>query len=387
MKRIRKITVFAITGLLLAFIFTACDAEPKTVGELLEIMEKSPSEEKAELLIRRINKNDSFPIVEDSGVFFIYSGKSDSAVSLTGDMNSWDNEGIRMSRIEGTDIYFTKQSYIENARLEYKFIIDGKYITDPLNKVTDIGGYGENSVLMMPLYVFPKSILYRQLAVSGKLDTVNFKSDILNNTRNIYVYSHPKCVKSSPLIVFHDGSDYLKFGYTKTILDNLIDEGKIPPLNALFVDPANRQKEYWINDNYLKMIFRELLPYVLKKYDLNPSQTGMVGASLGGLISFYALKDYGHKLNFVYSQSGAFWVEDEAILKEISEFSEINTKIYFDYGSFERVDESHKNIFDALNKHGIRYSSRVYNEGHNWGNWRAHLGLILQDILKEESKN
>ncbi|MGD9900384.1 MAG: alpha/beta hydrolase-fold protein [Calditrichaceae bacterium] len=387
MKKIKKIIKFAFTGLLLLLILTACNSEPGTIGELLENMGKSPSEEKAMLLIKLIDKNETFPIVEDSNVFFIYKGKSDSAVSLTGDMNSWDNNGIRMSGIEGSDVYYAKQSFPENTRLEYKFIIDGKYIMDPLNEITDIGGYGENSVLMMPLYVFPKSILYRNLAVSGRIDTTDFKSVILNNTRKIYFYSHPGCGKSAPLIVFHDGGDYLKIGYTKTILDNLIDEGRIPPLNALFVDPVDRQKEYWISDNYLKMVFNELLPHVLNKYDLNPSQTGMIGASLGGLISFYALKNYGDRLNFIYSQSGAFWVEEDAILKEISEFSEFNTKIYFDYGSFEGVGESHKKIFDALNDNGIRYSSDVYNEGHNWGNWRAHLGSVLHEVLKEGNKN
>lgn len=387
MKTIKKIFVIVIAGFMMILSMTTCVSESGSVGEMIKSIKDAPSDEKTKLLIKLINKNDSFPIVENLDVYFIYHGKSDSMVSLTGDMNNWDENGIRMSKINGTDVYYTKQSFPEDARLEYKFIIDGKYIMDPLNEVTDIGGYGENSVLMMPLYVFPGSILYRHLAVSGKVDTTNFSSTILKNTRKIYFYTHPECGEKAPLIIFHDGGDYLRIGYTKTILDNLIDEGRIPPLTALFVDPVNRRDEYWINDQYLKMIFKELLPHVIKKYDINPSKKGMVGASLGGLISFYALKDYKHDLDFIYSQSGAFWVEEDAIMKEVTEFSGINTKIYFDFGSFEEIGESHKNIFDALDKHGVNYSFKIYNEGHNWGNWRSHLGLMLDEILKEEMIN
>ena len=109
----------------------------------------------------------------------------------------------------------------------------------------------------------------------------------------------------------------------------------------------------------------------------------MGGASLGGLITFCALKYYSQNLDFIFSQSGSFWADDEAILNIIKQLPSINTIIYLDYGSFEGTADTHKRLIQLLKEKGAHFSYDVYNEGHNWGSWRAHLDEALKFVFTE----
>lgn len=79
-------------------------------------------------------------------IVFQLSAANATAVVLTGDFNAWNKEGIKMKK-EKTGIW---KSEIELAagRYEYKFIVDGKWWTDPANKRTAINSFGDvNSVI------------------------------------------------------------------------------------------------------------------------------------------------------------------------------------------------------------------------------------------------
>lgn len=376
------IKVFSLITIFL--ILVACEKSHTSFSDLLDDLNETPAEQRQQILDRFIIRQNNFPVVEDTAAYFILREKRNTDVYLSGDMNGWAKDSIALHRIEGADLYMVKQSYPLNARLEYKFIVNGKYILDPLNSYKDRGGFGENSVLMMPDYIFPTEILAQRAITKGTIDTITFKSWILKDTRDILYYHHPQADKDAPLIIFHDGGGYLEYACCNNILDNLINNGQIPPLNAMFVNPIDRAKEYWLNDKYLRMLFKELIPFVKRKYNLSDSiKTGMGGASLGGLITFYTLKDYSQNLDFIFSQSGAFWADDEAILDIIKQLPSINTIIYLDYGSFEGTADTHKRLIQLLKEKGAHFSYGVYNEGHNWGSWRAHLDEALKFVFTE----
>jgi len=211
---------------------------------------------------------------------------------------------------------------------------------------------------------------------------------ILNNSRNVYFYRHPQAQKNSPLLIFHDGDEYLRLARSRIILDNLIAAQTIQPLNAVFIDPVNRMKEYWFDDDYLKMIFKELLPELiqLKQLDKN-SPLGMVGASLGGLISIYALKNYSAKIDFIVSQSGALSIGKQKIFQDLEKVQRYRGKIYYDFGSFENLEEIHKKFELLLKEKNIIHQGNKFNEGHSWANWRAHLAPALKFCLEGNSKD
>ncbi len=61
-----------------------------------------------------------------------------------------------------------------------------------------------------------------------------------------------------PLLVVHDGTDYLDYAAMKTVLDNLIHRLDVAPLVAAFVPPRDRLREYPNHAPHARFIAREL---------------------------------------------------------------------------------------------------------------------------------
>ena len=71
-----------------------------------------------------------------------------------------------------------------------------------------------------------------------------------------------------PLLVVHDGTDYLGFAAMKTVLDNLIHRLDIAPMVVAFVPPRDRLKEYPNHAPHARFIARELVPRLAEGFPL-----------------------------------------------------------------------------------------------------------------------
>jgi len=375
---------------LVGLLSLACTKNQNKLEVFLQKVQKESSSVQKKQLTETFIHSHSWPYVQDSEACFIFQDSLQDSVALSGDMNGWKPDSIRMHNIKGTDYFYVTQTFSTDARIEYKFVTGKNYVLDPLNPVTAAGGFGSNSVLRMPEYVFPKWILANRNSELTVPDTLPFKSRLLKNSRTVFVYSHAGASKNSPLILFNDGGDYLRFGSASIILDNLIAAGKIPPVHALFVNPVNRMHEYWLNDAYLNMVFTELLPQIKKQYSWEPKSTGMGGVSLGGVTALYALQKYSQQLNFVFSQSGALWIEKEKIIDNLQALQPVKGKfplVWFDFGSFEGMGAVHQKLENLLQEKQVQYGKNIYHEGHNWANWRAHLDRVLTFCLQRKSSD
>ncbi len=374
----KKATIFIISVLITVSILNvSCSNRMQNFSALLKSVQKD-SPQRAERRIREFSELHDFPFVEDSVAYFLFEDTSrGQPVYLAGDFTGWRPDSLVLNRIGKTPFYFLGLTLPLNARVEYKFVVGQRWLLDPLNPHKELGGFGPNSVLMMPAYRFPREALLNMGYRVSRLDTFEFKSKILHNKREVVFYRHPKASPRAPLLVFNDGGDYLRLAVARIILDNLIGSRTIRPLNALFVNPVRRNKEYWLNDRYLRMVFDELLPQVFKKYGLTPDTLGFGGASLGGEIALYALRDYGKRLDFVFSQSGALGIEHEKLLDILQALPRIETKIYVSYGIFENVQKEHARLQSILETKKVQYRMQEFPEGHNWGNWRGHLKDVL----------
>ena len=368
--------------LLFALLFNSCADNRHSFELFLEELTVQPAAHKQKL-VQEVVKNNTWPLAENEIAYFVVQDTALGEVFLTGDMCAWQPDSLKMEHIPETNYYFKKMHFPGDARIEYKYVLNGNHILDALNPYTGEGGYGKNSALCMPKYVYEKMSLLQQGNYLSTIDTLKFKSRLLKNERNIYIYRHPQTESSSPIIIFHDGSDYLRFGSAQIILDNLIATEDIPPMYAMFIDPVDRQKEYWMDDAYLKSVFYEMVPEVKRRYGLSSESTlGMGGVSLGGLITLYALKNYSDELDFVFSQSGALWVDSSRVITELNSLDSLSAKVYFDYGTFENMAMVHEQFFELMDKNKMHFKMNIFNEGHNWANWRAHLPLALTFGLK-----
>ncbi|WP_130735099.1 alpha/beta hydrolase [Flavobacterium sp. J27] len=99
-------------------------------------------------------------------------------------------------------------------------------------------------------------------------------------------------------------------------------------------------------DNYLDFIVTTLKPYIDSVYrtKINSKNTGIMGSSLGGLVSFYASLKYPDIFGKVGVFSPSFWFTND-IYTLTEQTKKIDTKYYFMCGDSE--DES---MVDNMNK-------------------------------------
>ena len=376
---ILKIVLFA------ALVFSSCSQNTEGFQSFLQGIDNSPAKDKQILLDAYVKKH-TWPQVEGEKVYFLVKDSLHKNIYLSGDMNSWTADSVALQNITGTAYHFVEQTYPRNSRLEYKFVADSLWLRDLLNPIVTQNSPTENSVLMMPGYRFPTETLLIKENRTSSLDTLLFTRGNSGIPRELYIYRHPAADPNSPFIIFNDGPDYLRFGQARIILDNLIAGKRIPAVNAVFIEPLNRMKEYCMDDSYLFLIFKNILPKIKREFpQINTKTVGIGGVSLGGLISVYALKDYASEIDFVFSQSGSFWIEEQKILNELKDLKK-PLRIYLDKGVFEKSQEPHINLAGLLTEKQIEHKYILHNEGHNWSNWRAHLSQALQYCLKESKK-
>ena len=358
--------------------------EPLSASQLLKRLKAAHSNEQRMALIDNFfaaHSPEDFPIVEDTTCYFFFRGKGAQAV--VGDFNQWNPQADPFISVSNTDLFYVVKHFPLNARLDYKLIVDGKWILDPFNSRTVWGGFGPNSELMMPQYQFPSEIKPRAGIQQGKVIAWSFRSAVLNNTRQIWVYlpwtyaRYPR--KRFPVLYVQDGGEYIRLANMITILNKLIAQQRIEPIITVFINPVDRQNEYWFNPDYVKMLKEELIPAVDSTWRTlsHPQHRGIMGASLGGTMSFFIALN--HQLFAkVASQSGALGIANKRIFSLFQQTRIPPLTIYLDWGMFEKGQrEVHQKFQKLLEQQGHTVFVKEHPEGHSWGNWRAHIDDIL----------
>ena len=167
-------------------------------------------------------------------------------------------------------------------------------------------------------------------------------------------------------------------------MDNLIFEGKIKPVIAVFIDPRNpdtlstnrRMNEYRENQAFLRTICKELIPHIDSSYRTisNSDARIIMGASLGGWnAAWFGLKrpDVFH---LIAIQSPAF---TDDIIKAYADAPLLPLKIFMSTGTIHDTRQqalSMKKVFENKN---YTFKYLEVNQGHSWGSWRAQIDTIL----------
>ncbi|MBQ4530530.1 MAG: InlB B-repeat-containing protein [Lachnospiraceae bacterium] len=87
------------------------------------------------------------PVINaDKTVTFNYFSATAKEVYLAGDMNGWAPKATAMIKDEATGL-FTVTETLTAGNHEYKFVVDGEWVTDPKNKKTSASG---NSIVTVP---------------------------------------------------------------------------------------------------------------------------------------------------------------------------------------------------------------------------------------------
>lgn len=199
----------------------------------------------------------------------------------------------------------------------------------------------------------------------------NFKSHILDNERDVVIYLPPGYKKNHdrkyPVLYMQDGQNLftsIKDGSSskwevKETVDKLITEGKIEDIIiAGIYNNEDRISEYTSTymdkfsaggggENYARFIVEELKPFIDKSYRTLSCRenTGLAGASLGGLISFYIGWNYDKVFKKVAAMSPSFWWDNCNIIKELKKYTGLkkDLQIWIDAGDAEETSDRNNN--------------------------------------------
>lgn len=325
------------------------------------------------------------PMIDGAAVTFVYHDPRAQSVAVAGEFNQWSRTGDRaiMEQIDNSGIFHRSLNLSEPARLEYKFIVDDEWKLDPLCPNTvDNGIGGQNSYFVVGEFREPPELQQVGGIPRGRVEEFEFASELLGNRRAVAVYSPPVYDAHAaplPVLYVHDGGEYLSRARLNVVLDNLIHAGAVAPLIAVMVDPVDRMTEYMMNEGYANFVCSELLPHIDGRFRTlaGPEGRGVMGASLGGLISVYLALERPQLFSRVASQSGAFFIAADRILG-LARGAPAAQSFYFDVGKYEqRFIPANLDLVRALEARRCRCVFQELAGGHNWTSWRAHLKDLL----------
>lgn len=149
------------------------------------------------------------------------------------------------------------------------------------------------------------------------------------------------------------------------------------------------------SDDYLKFIVTELKPFIDRNYSTKPDRenTFMMGSSMGGLISLYAISEYPNIFGGAGCVSTHFPLGEGVMLGYMKKFlpNPKTHKIYFDYGT-ETLDSSYEPFqkkADAIMKKkgykpGKNWITRKFEgEEHSERSWRKRVNIPLEFLLRK----
>lgn len=355
------------------------------------------------------------PMIDGSSVHFVYYDPDARQVAVTGEFNQWNPRGTPLSPLGKTGIFYHTIDFQGPVRVEYKFVVDGDWIIDPYCPNNIDNGIGErNSSFVVGDLRDPPELEVNASIPHGQVQEFEFESEVLHNKRRVYVYLPPgykdRATDHFPVLYVHDGGEYLTRARLPTVLDNLIHSHEIPPLMAVMVDPVDRLREYWANEDYARFTETELIPHIDKTYRTVTQREGrgVLGASMGGLISTYLGLSRPQLFSKVGGQSSALFLMDKQrgstlvtdLLKRfgVSQnpwgsakglaalVAELQTPIafYFDVGKYEpQFIPAHQQLVPLLEAQGCPCLYQELIGGHNWTSWRAHLKDMLTFLWGE----
>ncbi len=332
-----------------------------------------------------------FPIVEGQSVTFAWVGHAE-AVKLVHWIYGLESQ-TPLVQVPGTDLFLLTVEIPELSRVEYKLEVHRgghrEWHLDPLNPNRARDPFGANSVLQSDGYERPVWTLPDASARSGTLEPFTFDSKSLRAKRAGHIYIPPRFRRSRvyPLLVVHDGSDYLRYAAMKTVLDNLIHRLEIPDAIVVLTDSPDRLREYGNDEAHARYITEELVPHLASRFPLRdrPEARCLMGASFGAIAAFSTAYQYPAFWGRLLLQSGSFAFTDigrnnrhgpvfDRVVAFMNRYraepTAVSEKVFASCGVYEKLIYENRSLVPLLAKTGMQVRFAEARDGHNWENWR-----------------
>lgn len=342
--------------------------------------------------LRRLLEEGPLPVVEGGRALFLYAGPAE-AVALRHWIHALPSN-VPFQRL-GRDVWWTTLDLPPGSRVEYKLQVTrhgrSALIRDPLNPNLARDPFGANSVVHGEGYERPDWTLPDPEARPGELRPLALHSAAFGERREVQLYlpARYRETRRHPLLVVHDGEDYLAFTELRTVLDNLIHRLELPPLVAVMTQSPDRMREYVDDERHTAFLTDELLPVVASEVSLldEPSARGLLGASLGAIAGLAAAWRRPGTWGRLALQSGSFAFTEigepeggtpwEPVVEFVNAFRAApdrpTGRVFLSCGVYEGLIMENRSMLQVFQRAGMEVRLAEARDGHNWENWRDRL--------------
>jgi enterochelin esterase family protein len=344
------------------------------------------------------------PLVEPGAATFLWRGQADRVELLR-----WIHAGVHrdgFDRHDGTDLWSRRIQVTDGGRFEYKLNVrhgDAEnWMLDPLNPARARDPFGENSVCRTWGYSRPDWSMPRG-APTGRVEAFEVDSPTFGERRTERVYL-PHGYDSTtpyPLLMVHDGEDYMSYADLTVALDNLIADGDLPPLVAVLVQSGDRMELYPRGRRHARYLVTELLPAVAARYTVtdNPAARVLMGASLGAVASLSTAFRYPRVFGGLVLKSGSFILDKSKLAQRghpvflrVSRLVQAmrrapdlpGTRAFVSTGELEGLADENRALASFLREHGMDVLFQSSWDGHHWHNWRDQLRDGLMWVFRSD---
>ncbi len=333
-------------------------------------------------------------------------------VTITGNVESlgaWNPALHGLERIDSLHYQYILETKT-GQELEYKFT-RGSWITEALDSS---GHLPKNSLLTVTgdLVIRHSIPGWRDngyspgCGITGTVRYHNVYSPQLDNTRDVIVWLPPSYTendnKQYPVLYMHDGQNiidsYTGFQGLEWKVDEvataLIDSGLIREIIIVGIYcTEDRTAEYsplGKGRQYSDFLIATVMPLVDSTYRTlsGPSNTAVMGSSMGGIISFHLAWEHPDVFGMAGCLSPAFLVDRREIVKRVRRYDGPNKslKLYIDKGSVgleKRLQPAINKMMPLLKKHGFKAGKDLIYyiaEGaeHNEDAWAQRIHIPLK---------
>jgi enterochelin esterase family protein len=338
------------------------------------------------------------PLVEGRFCTFLYRGEADEVRLAQRIVGLPDR--LPMRRLPGTDLWYVILEVPEGSRIEYQLEVcrEGRVEShnDPLNPKLSYSPVGSSSVCFGPGYVTPDWTVPDPAAPAGQLTDLVLQSRALGRDCAVTLYM-PAGFRPTgryPLLVVHDGGDFLTYAAAQTVLDNLIHRRQVAETVVAFLHPKDRLTEYADSAEHAEFVTHELLPLLETELPLaaEPSARCLLGSSFGAIAALSTARrfpgTYGSLVllsgSFVFTVDGAPHGGGPAfdpVVEFVNDYRKRPTKVadrlFVSCGAFEPLIVRQRPMLETFRSVGMRVRYVEPYDGHNWVNWRDRLCAAL----------
>lgn len=381
--------------LVVVLVLAGCNSEPHTWRDLQKQVAGLAADQRDGAIEKFIAARGGTPIVEyQTRLIFLVKDRTGRTPRVVGDFNAWavTPKGYDVSvgtptRIEGSAWSYLESTSYTNARLEYGFLFDQEYIVDPMNPRQVQAFAGPRSEVRMPFFSAQPEIDELGSAPKGEVIAETIDSRSLGGKRRVWFYVPPGYAASTdalyPVAYVLDGANYVEKMEVPRILDHLIANKAIPPVIAVFSEPADRQEEYSRNPQWRAFIAHELVPLVDKRFRTFPTPDHRV--ILGSSLAAYGAVDLAVSAPSVFGLCAALAPPEQTSTvvsnQPNAKAAVVSIKFFVLGGVYDSIIDGARLLRTTLDDYRAPVSYLEVSEGHNTNTFRGHLDDALRALL------